>query len=378
MRYGVGISLILALSLSGCGAITRDLRHPGGYPGRILDKRAFDASESKQLQLLRFTIILAMAARMAGEAANDSKDADAIAEYLAATADEINYAAANIYPVNGKAPCSVGWGVPKAAVDPILASQLAAAVAQAQTAADMAETSAQRAEAAEADVKAALAGNPAITVGISQPQPPVDCRERGYYVNFEADVPLIELRMMRLLFATLPRDQIRKFAEDIQNGNFIGGAWNAIKVVFVGVKGLHTASGTYRSGQEVLVANLGADNRKTCSGLGNEYGRTVSFDDYDESMWTVKQAVQCLGVSADSLFGPHYQELRSNKLPLRVSPESFQAIFYTARTSCVRLPIGTADNDLQALKDARDRRAALCNKIKWNPQSRQDSIKLLP
>jgi len=362
MRGTVTLPILLALCLSGCGAITRDFRHPGGYPGRLLDKRTFDASESKQLQLLRFTIVLAMAARMADETSTDAEDAGAIAEYLAASADEINYAAANIYPSGGTPPCRVG-GVPPPAT-PSQVARLNSAVAEAEQAARQARQSAQVATNAEGSVRAMLANGTPPVIAAPAVAPANLCK--GYYVNFEADVPLIEARMMRLLLAALPRDQIRKFAEDIQQGNFLGSAWNGLKLAFVSIKGLHTASGTYRAGQETLVANF-----SQCSGLSSD---VPVFSEYDESVWTVKQAVACLGLSPDSLFGPHPGEIEAKHMPKTVTEESFAAVMHIARTSCARLPIGTADNSSTELTEARERRAALCSKLRWNPKPRLDMI----
>ncbi|WP_054589071.1 hypothetical protein [Sphingopyxis macrogoltabida] len=365
---GMVATMAAALCLSGCGAITRDLRHPGGYPGHLLDERTFDASESKKVQLLRFTIILAMAARMGGETVTDAKEADAIADYLAAAADEINYAAANIYPSDGGVACRVGDVEQPARPLPGQIARLDAAVADAERAAQDAGRSAQVATAAETSVRAMLAsGNPPAIATAAAPEPAVPpCN--GYFVNFEADVPLIEARMMRLLFATLPRDHVRKFAEDIQKGNFLGSAWNGLKVVFVGIKGLHTASGTYRSGQEAVVANL--DRCSSKSAVAPDY------DEYDETRWTVKQAVACLGISADNLFGPHPGEIAGEDMRIDVSGKTFMALMQLARTSCVRLPIGTADNSNSELAAARSRRAALCDRLRWNPKPKLDSLGL--
>lgn len=379
MRKVIGPVAMAAVCLSGCAAITRDLRHPGGYPGRMLDKRTFDASESKQIQLLRFSIILAMAARMASETANDAKDADAVAEYLASTADEINYAAANVYPVTiaGSpdqriAPCRVRDIPPLPKPDASLSAQLNTAVADAKRAAADAQRAAATAHDAADSVRSMLKDATPPAVAAAAASGATDRQCHGYYVNFEADVPLIEFRMMRLLFATLPRDHIRKFAEDIQKGNFMGSAWNAVKIVFVGVKGLHTASGTYRSGQEVFVANF-----KQCSGRGTFANSEAGFNSgYDESQWTVKSAVACLGLSPDDLLAPDPDEIAVNELPRRISERSFDAVMEIARTSCVRLPIGTADNSTDELAKARERRAGLCAKLQWRPQARLDRIEL--
>jgi hypothetical protein len=255
----------------------------------------FDASENKQLQLLRFAIIMAMASRMAGETITDSKSADAVADYLAATAEEINFAAGNV----SGTPCVVGPG--------------------------------------EA--------------------PKENCT--GYFVNFEADVPLVERRLLNLLLATLPRDRIRKFVDDITKGNFIGGSWNALRAFKDATGGLHVATGSYRTGQEVLVANIKVN---PCADGKNETTRTV------------KDAVACLGLEPEILFGQHPNERKGDKLPKEISDESFEALFQLARTSCVRMPFGDSQDGMKRLKEAAERRNRLCGGIVWEPKPRPDKI----
>ena len=70
---------------SGCTPVVKELRYPGGYPGYLLDKRTFNTSGSKQLLLLRATLILAMAAEMSRVTVK-GEDADAFAKHLAAAA----------------------------------------------------------------------------------------------------------------------------------------------------------------------------------------------------------------------------------------------------------------------------------------------------
>lgn len=287
------VSAILAatLLLQGCTAITRDLRHPGGYPGYLLDKRTVDASQSKKLLLLRSTVIIAMAARMANGTIQNADEANSVAHYLSSAADEVNYAAADIYPVDGQAPCAVGA--------------------------------------------------PATTGAC-----------HGYYVNFEAGIPLLEGRIVRLLFATLPQDRIKTFAADVQKGNVLGGAWNGLKLVFTGVKGLHYASGAYRSGEEAVAANMlgGA-----CSGHRSEAAMTV---------W---DAVECLGKKHDSLARPTRS---AGDMPTEITPETLRAMLTIARTACYRLPLGSSNSQASALASAQAERLAQCNKIAFAPRAR--------
>ena len=199
----------VAILLSSCSPILREVRHPGGYPGYLLDQRTFDSSRSKKLQLFRSAMILAMAARMGTATIRDGKEADAFAEYLTAATDEINYAAANVYgviPAGGSAytaPCKVGISAPSQA----------------------------------------------------------GCV--GYFALFESDVPMIEARITRAMLAALPEDRVRKFIGDVTKGNVLSAAWSAIKVAGETTGGLHRSAGVYRSGLESVAANV-ADGK--CKG----------------------------------------------------------------------------------------------------------------
>jgi hypothetical protein len=209
MKSSVFALASTALLLTSCSPILREVRHPGGYPGYLLDKRTFDASRSKKLQLLRTSIILAMAARMGTATIRDGKEADAFADYLTAATDEINYAAANVYgaiPAGGIAivpPCRVG----------------------------------------------VMANNP------------TNCQ--GYYALFESDMPMIEARITRVMLAALPEDRVRKFIGDVAKGNVLSAAWSAIKAVGEATGGLHRSAGVYRTGLEAVAANVADCEGKT-------------------------------------------------------------------------------------------------------------------
>lgn len=97
-KFTAALACIGMLSSAGCSTIRDELRYPGGAPGRLLDQRTFDSSRSKQLQLLRATLALAIAARI-GEASVATEDADAFARQLAEASRELNYAAVDAgYP----------------------------------------------------------------------------------------------------------------------------------------------------------------------------------------------------------------------------------------------------------------------------------------
>jgi hypothetical protein len=359
----------LALLLPSCTMITQDLRHPGGYPAYELDKRTFDASHSKQIALLRAAIVVAMAARMSNATVQNVEEADSVARYLGVAAQEINYSAADIYPIGGIYPCSVGPNAVARSAKPVEA-QLADALHNTALAASTAQAAARDALQARADVQKftqdiTVAFPGAVPVIAPMPAAAADPDQcNGYYVNFESGLPLLDGRIIRLLYATLPQDRIKGFAADVEKGNVLGGAWNAVKIIFVGVKGLHYAAGTYRSGQEALVANFGNGGDGVCrvTPKGNEAELTV---------W---DAVDCLGLSHDSLLGEQPGPVARDKMPTQINPRTFNAIMAIARTSCVRLPLGSGTSSDEELMKQQSLRREACGKIYFNPTKRPTRI----
>lgn len=198
----VTIAMLAAVSLllAGCTAITRDLRYPGGYPGSELDKRTFDASRSKQLQLFRGLIVLAMAARI-GEANVSTEEAEPFAQHLATAAKEINLAAGNL-PFEGNPVCYVG--VDQAAAQALAAEQTCS----------------------------------------------------GYPVNFEVDVSRVEARVVRAMIAALPTERVKSFLEDVSKGNLLSAALGAARAFGNAAGSFHRAAGVHRSALEIVGVQL--------------------------------------------------------------------------------------------------------------------------
>lgn len=291
------VSLMSYASLVSCGPIVREVRHPGGYPGYLLDNRMFDASRSKKLQLLRASIILSMAARMGTATIRDGKDAAAFSDYLAAAADEINYAAGNLYAVEGIPACSI-----------------------------------------EDDQAAAR-------------------KCAGYYAIFESDMPMMEARITRLMLAALPEDRARAFLQDLSKGNVMSAAWSALRVLYETTGGLHRATGVYRSGLELVAANM------DCPGDAK----------YDQSTGTVWNAAECLGLTHDQLFeNPH--EVKGDDLPHNINRDTFEAVMLIARTSCARLQITTDGATSESIDEQIIRRNNQCNRVQFNPKARPTLI----
>jgi hypothetical protein len=317
---------VILFTVTGCGPVLREVRHPGGYPGYLLDQKTFDASRSKQLQLYRAALIMAMAARMGTATIRDGKDADAFVDYLGAASDEINYAAANIYPVNGQPPC---------AVHPYLS---------------------------RADVPK-----------VATPVPNLPCLG-GYFSLFESDVPMMEARITRLMLAALPEDRARSFLQDVGKGNIFSAAWNAIGAASEATGGLHRASGVYRTGLELLAANMDRCREKSAS--DTERSKSIGEPDtppdraiFEQDKSTVWDASQCLGLSHDKFFASPDEAVGGN-IGASVTLNSLQAIMRVARTACMRLQINTEMDRIDDIAERYNIRTSQCKIVNFSPRLR--------
>lgn len=290
MRRFVG-AVVAASMLSGCTVLTREVRYPGGFTGHIMDQRTFNASQSKQAQLFRMALMIAIGTRMASLTIHDAEDAAAFRRYLASASKELNYTAANIYPADSKKPCRL------------------------------------------ADAATASAAE--------------DCQ--GFLVNFEADMPLLESRVVRLIVAALPEQQARRFLASVQSGNLLGAAWDAFKLVSKTAGSLRRGAAVYRTGLEALAA----------SGVCRTEGGYV--EDAKEAKSTVLAATHCLGLPQDTFSAK--DEIEPEAFQGRPMPGAIHAVMRIARTDCLRLPQSV---------DA-DSGSDLCNAIGFAPKGRMPS-----
>ena len=286
MKLATTLLAAASMLVSGCTTpIIKELRHPGGYPGHLLDKRMIDSSQSKSVQLLRAAMIVAMASRMATATIRDGSDGDAFAEYLAAASEELNFTASSLYAVDSTQPCAVNGAE-------------------------------------------AVAACPA------------------YSVNFEADVPLLEARIVRLMLAALPENRAREFLEDVGKGDVMGAAWGAIRAATETANGLRRSAAVYRSNLE-LAAVL-----KGCA--------------FDQTTDTVKKAAStCFNLPENELFTDRRIEITG-----QVNRHAFHSIMLMARTACARLPLNTEGN----LGEKATRRNALCADVVFRPANRPTAI----
>lgn len=294
------------LGTTSCTAVLKEVRYPGGYPSYILDKRTFDASGSKQMILLRSTLILAMAAEMSRVTVN-GEDADAFAKHLATATLEINHAAADLYSIGHKDPCSTS----------------------------------------QTDIANEDACN-------------------GFYENFDANIPLIEGRLVRVMLAALPADQARKFLDDASKGNVLGAALNAFRAVMKAAGALHVGVARYRTGLEVVAAAM-----EDCA-PGAAVGKKSVTDFAPGNSATILEAAACLGISQDKLFQKNPEDQR-DWLSVTVNRSAFYMLMRGIAATCVALPYGGTKEEVD---DSRDRRIVDCKKIRFTPTARPISITL--
>jgi hypothetical protein len=292
----------------------RDVRYPGGYPGYLLDRHSYNASSSKELILLRATIILAMAARM-GQATVRGEDSNAFSQYLASSAREINYAAADIYPVDGltNAPCEVKRAPTQASSDQ----------------------------------------SPPPPPGPPATQKLEDCT--AYRSNFESELPLLEAQLVKTVVAALPADKAREFLSAVTKGDIMGAAFKALGTFKTVAAGLHYANGSYRSGLEI-VALQDSD----CSKIFSELQEANKF--------TVKTAETCLKLPTENIFA------RTDKAVPKVGSvdsSAFRALMLIANSACTALPYiadlsKTGSDDLEGMQE----RQKACGAIWFQPKGR--------
>lgn len=246
---------------------------------------------------------------MATTTVQDGGDADAFVEYLNAATSEINYAAADLY---------------KATPPPLPLNQ-------------------QPKDAAGEPLPAAAATS-IDPCGIRPDTQTAECA--GYYANFEADTPLLEARIIRLMVAALPEAQARDFLKDAAHGNILGSALKAIHVVVSTTSGLHRAAGTYRTGLEIIASQMKPDCFKP-----------------DNAIQTVSEAVPCTGLSKDKLFA---SSDRGAAVHVTVQQDAFRALMAIARTSCAQLRLDSN----ASIQDQMNKRNKACDNIRFSPTAR--------
>lgn len=268
--------IVVGSMLSGCGMIRKELRNSGGYPGHLLDERIFDASRSKQLQLLRAAMIVALASRVGTAYIRNGVEADAFVSYLENATRELNMLAGNVYSTDKGEICT-----------------------------ELRATS------------------------------PATCP--GYTALFESEVPALEYKIARLVVAALPEREASNFVSAIAKGDGISAAWKALWLGAKLVDGFHRGAATYRSTQEILAQAVLTGNNST--GKNKCKNRIAQFSGSDNAkIATIEEAIACLGLSNTAIF-ENPGELHANEYPTEIDSHVFAAVFAITLTSCRMLPV---------------------------------------
>ena len=309
--------------LSGCTFAAKDLRSTAGGVGSIFDRHYFDASGSKDLVLLRASLVVAMVARGGTVYARDTHDGAAYVDYLVGTADELNILASHLY--------SYGEGSG-------LACQLPLAK----------------------DYEAKW--SPGDVIGDVNYGSPSDKKKRQpdafgcltYRANFESNLPIIERKVFKLVGVSLPRKEAEKFADALTSGGILSKISAALAFASKSAEGLHSGAAVHRTSLEILARQYKADARKC-----------------DKSEFeTVTDAAICLDIPSNQLWiGRRDQR---DHYHLKVMPQTFSAIMANIRESCKMVSDSAVDFSLdqKALQASKVNVLRKCNSIRFVPHPR--------
>lgn len=334
------ISLMAGSALvftSGCAAIRNELRHPAGQVGKLMDDRTFDASRSKDLQLIRAAMLIAIAARV-GAGSVEAEDGGVFAGQLADAATELNYAAADA----GFSPIGSDGGT-------------CTIFDQAGNESSSNNQAADNAEDGAADPAWRL-----VTADDTDA-----CT--GYYVNFESHLQRIEGRVIRAMLTALPTDQAREFLDDISRGDLLSSLWSLLGAAGDLTLAFHRGAGIYRSTTELVAAGMPA-----CYGDPG-YPSAVNVGTFNETEHTILHAAACLGLSNQSLFDSDSATAEDFNVKFPVA--AFHATLRMARASCVEIAIpnagGFTDEDILTIrKELNDE----CQKLVFSPTMRPMAV----
>lgn len=341
MRSIIATLALFAMALSGCTHVAKDLRHPGGAVGGVLDRRMFDASRSKQLVLLRYAILSAMVARGGTVYSRDKRESDAYVDYLVNTAEEMNILAGHIY----------GYGAPTDG--PRLACELEHANTKSP-----AVPSFFQAKPPETNSGGAGGDDQADTRPPESPDP-YGCLT--YKVNFESDLPMMEKRLFRLAMAALPQKEAKRFLDFVTKGDIVGGVIAAFGFTAKSLDGLHSGAAVHRTGLEISALQFIDGDEPWVA------GRTDDKCVEKLPKLTVFEASACMGLPTDRLWvGKHDQR---GDYFAEVNPQIFEAIMRNIRDSCRMIPLGL-EEDEDSLIQTRENRVKDCDKITFVPRAR--------
>jgi hypothetical protein len=192
----------------------------------------------------------------------------------------------------------------------------------------------------------------------------------GFYENFEANIPLIEARIVKVMLAALPVDKARKFLDSLSKGNVLDAAWKAMSAAGAIIRGMHVGFARYRTGLEVVAANVATCQKNWDVELRDK--NEASESKYAPERMTVVLAAKCLGLTEDDLFN-NPKELeraaiaKNNTKNNLVRPRAFLMLMRSIAADCVSLNFSGKGEDLTRSQETR---AKACNSIGFIPTPR--------
>lgn len=328
----IGAALAIAAMLNGCAMIRtgvdRDLRYPGGVGGAIFDRYGpYAVAPSKELQLFRAAVTLAVVSRIATANVTDGKEADALIEYEKAATREIDYAAIDLYEEGGE-PCPAPRNL---AVEP----------------------------------KPSPTPSPSPSPSPS-PTPKHDCRT----ALFESDLPNIERSLINVAFAGLPKQDAVKVWKSARSGDALGAIWRAVQLTAHSLDGAHRAAAVHRSGVE-LFALMAKHPEGSADQAGDPATITAAlcFIGYKNPGGVSCAAAGEASVADFSRTGGRQldRDAYAKLAKMRVPQGAFDSVFEMVEVSCRLLPISA--NDASAA-DPADARRKSCATLTFSPVSR--------
>ena len=202
MKRSVFTSLLLAaFTLPACTTIHRvvgdELHYPGGVASEIADTHYIvSARDSKELQLYRYALALALFSRAATANIQNGKEADAFIIGMQDSVDEIDYSAGHLYLADQPSPDCVKKGGTKD-----------------------------------------------------------ECTE--HRENFESDIPLVENKLVNVGFNALPKEQAVALYSAARRMDPLATGRAFVKLAFHSLLTFHRAAAVHRTNMELLGKVMG-------------------------------------------------------------------------------------------------------------------------
>jgi len=306
---------MLSVSLTGCNifhrAVNDELHYPGGLAGKVLDDHYIvSARYSKQLQLYRYAMALAVFSRIGTVNVRGGKEGDAFIAQLGDALDELNYSAGHIYPVANVPPCAVT----RSGAQPI-----------------------QNANAGSGSNVVAASGS---------------CLE--FASNFESDLPLLEHKLLGVAFAAMPKEQAVALYNKAKALDPLGTGRAFLNLAVHSLVSFHRGAAVHRTNLELLY------------GLGQDHAANT---DVLAAYCALRRPPKPTGNRTDDLCPADVSRIA---IPNDVSQSSYGPLENIIRTSCLLVPLDASAEQQAASPEDEPvaRRRKTCGAFTFKPKRR--------